>query len=201
MSPRKYDMSKRSRSVEDTRRRIIEATIAAHGELGMLETTFQDVAERADVALGTVHRHFPTIEDLVAACGRAFLPMLALPTPADAAARFRSLDSGTDRIERLAGDIADIYERALPAFLEVRRASPHFVAAAEGLRAMEASVDGLIDEALRPLRPSAQQRRTVRALADARFWDALTGSGLDQVQIRATAVRLLRCALEAPAVR
>ena len=195
MSPRKYDMSKRSRSVEETRRRIIEATIAAHGELGMLETTFQDVAARADVALGTVHRHFPTVEDLVAACGRAFLPALALPTPSDAAARFRDLDAPTDRIERLADDIADIYDRALPAFLEVRRASPRIAAAAEGLRAMEGSIDALVDAALSPLEVTPDQRRTARTLVDARFWDALGDSGLDRPQIRATVVRLLQCVL------
>ncbi|HEV2060012.1 MAG TPA: TetR/AcrR family transcriptional regulator [Solirubrobacteraceae bacterium] len=197
MCPRKYDMSKRSRSVEETRQRIIEATIAAHGELGMLETTYQDVAARADVALGTVHRHFPTVEDLVDACGRAFLPTLALPTPSDAADRFRNLASDTDRIERLAHDIADIYDRALPVFLEVRRASTRIAAAAEGLRAMEASIDALVDEALLPLNPTADQRSTVRALADARFWDALCGSGLNRQQIRATAARLLQCALKA----
>ena len=197
MTPRKYDMSKRSRSVEETRQRIVEATIAAHGELGMLETTFQDVAERADVALGTVHRHFPTVEDLVDACGRAFMPTLALPTPSDAADRFRDLGSDADRIERLADEIADIYDRALPVFLEVRRASTQLAAAAEGLRAMEASIDALVDEAL-PLNPNPDQRSTVRALADARFWEALRGSGLDRQQIRATAARLLHCALRAP---
>ena len=198
MSPRKYDMSRRSRSVEETRQRIIEATMAAHGELGMLETTFQDVAARADVALGTVYRHFPSIEDLVDACGRAFLPTLALPTPSDAAARFRDVDSDTDRIERLADAIADVYDRALPVFLEVRRASTRLAAAAEGLRAMEASIDALVDEALLPLKPTEHQRSTVRALADARFWDALCGSGLDPQQIRATATRLLHCALDLP---
>ena len=196
MSPRKYDMSKRSRSVEETRQRIIEATIAAHGELGMLETTFQDVAERADVALGTVHRHFPTVEDLVAACGRSFLPTLALPTPSSAADRFRDLGSDTDRIERLADEIADIYDRGLGVFLEVRRASTRIGAAAEGLRARDASIDALVDAAVLPLHPNADQRRTVRALADARFWDALRGSGLDRQQIRATAGRLLHCALQ-----
>lgn len=198
MSPRKYDMSKRSRSVEETRRRIIEATMAAHGELGMLETTYQDVAARADVALGTVHRHFPTVEDLVAACGRSFLPTLALPTPSDAADRFGNLGPGTDRIERLADDIADIYDRALPVFMEVRRASMQIAAAAEALRAMEASIDALVDEALLPLEPTGDQRSTVRALADARFWDALYGSDLTRQQTRATAARLLHCALEGP---
>ena len=195
MSPRKYDMSRRSQSVEETRRRIVEATIAAHGELGMLETTFQEVAARADVALGTVHRHFPTIEDLVEACGRAFLPALALPTPSDATARFGDLDAPIDRIERLADEVADIYDRALAVFLEVRRSSTRIAAAAEGLRAMEASIDALVDAALPPLQPTPDQRRTVRTLVDARFWDALCDSGLERQEIRATVVRLLECVL------
>jgi AcrR family transcriptional regulator len=38
MSPRKYDMTKRRAAVEQTRRRIIEATMELHGEQGVRST-------------------------------------------------------------------------------------------------------------------------------------------------------------------
>ena len=61
---------------------------------------------------------------------------------------------------------------------------------------MEASIDALVGEVLLPLNPTADQRSTAWALAAARFWPALCGSGLNREQVRATAARLLRCALE-----
>jgi len=69
MAPRKYTLGKRSESIEDMRRRIVDATVELHSEKGVLATSMQDVAERANVALRTVYNHYPTIEDLVSAIG------------------------------------------------------------------------------------------------------------------------------------
>jgi len=65
MAPRKYQLRKRSEAVEETRRRIIDATFELHNEKGVLATSMQDVAERSDVALRTVYNHYPTVDDLV----------------------------------------------------------------------------------------------------------------------------------------
>jgi AcrR family transcriptional regulator len=75
-------MGKREDAVGETRRRIIEATLAAHNEKGIVATTMQDIADRADVALGTVYRHFPTVEELVPACGALIFERNPLPDPA-----------------------------------------------------------------------------------------------------------------------
>mgnify|MGYP003455060942 CR=1 FL=1 len=82
MAPRKYDLGKRADAVEETRRRIIQATFELHAEKGVVATSMQDVAERADVALRTVYHHYPTIDDLVAGCGKKVMALLAQPTPA-----------------------------------------------------------------------------------------------------------------------
>lgn len=55
------------------------ATFEVHGEKGIADTTFRDIAERADVSLATVYRHFPTYDTVVEACGelsRSMLPPL-----------------------------------------------------------------------------------------------------------------------------
>lgn len=62
-------MDKRASAAEDTRRRIVQATFEVHGEKGIAATTFRDIAQRADVSLATVYRHFPTYDDVVTACG------------------------------------------------------------------------------------------------------------------------------------
>jgi AcrR family transcriptional regulator len=62
---RKYDSSRRSENAARTRLAIIEAAIKLHGE-GILG--LNALAEEAGVALPTVNKHFPTREDLLAAC-------------------------------------------------------------------------------------------------------------------------------------
>lgn len=180
MSPRQYSMERRAATVEQTRRRIIEAAMQCHAEQGIAGTSIQDVARRADVALGTVYRHFPTLEDLVGACGEQFFTMLGLPNREEAKARFREARSRPERIERLIGEVASLYRAAADAFLHVRDARHELRAAAEGHERMEGAIDLLVEEALRPLRPSLEQRRTVRALLDARVWTTLLDHGLDE---------------------
>ena len=41
--------------------------------------------QRADVALGTVYRHYPTLDDVVAACGEAWFELYPLPGAKDIA--------------------------------------------------------------------------------------------------------------------
>src|SRR3712207_4626602 len=81
MSPRKYDMSKRAAAAEETRRRIVAAAQALHTEQGVAATSWEDIAERAGVGVGTVYRHFPSLDELVPACGRVVMDTLALPEP------------------------------------------------------------------------------------------------------------------------
>lgn len=166
-----------------------------HAEEGMLATSLQDVAHRADVALGTVYRHFPTIEDLVGACGEVFFALLALPDREEAKARFRGARSRRARVERLVGEVASLYRTAAGAFLGVREARDDLRAAAEGQRRMEGAIDLLVDEALRPLRATEEQRRLVRALLDARFWVTLVEHGLDPDAAELQLVDLVGCVL------
>src|SRR2546429_9333633 len=68
MAPRTYRMTRRAAANEETRKRIVDAAIALHAEKGVLGTSWPDIAKRADVALGTVYRHFPSLDQLVPAC-------------------------------------------------------------------------------------------------------------------------------------
>ncbi len=83
MAPRKYTLGKRSESIGDTRRRIVDATFELHSEKGVVATSMQDVAERADVALRTVYNHYPTIDDLVGGCAQKVIVLLSPPSPAE----------------------------------------------------------------------------------------------------------------------
>jgi AcrR family transcriptional regulator len=153
------------------------------------------VPAEADVALGTVYRHFLTLNDLVTASGAASLKLLALPDRQAAKQRFHGARSMTERVRRLVDAVAALYEPAAKSFLALRDAAESLPAAVQGHKRMERAIDILVEEAVRPLSVSANQRRTVRALVDARFWETLTEHRLDPEGKRLQLNRLLICAL------
>ena len=65
---RRYQMGRRAERVEATRRRIVEAAVALHGELGIPRTTISAIAERAGVQRLTVYSHFADEMAILRAC-------------------------------------------------------------------------------------------------------------------------------------
>jgi AcrR family transcriptional regulator len=65
---RKVTLRARAVRQEETRERIVSATVDLHESVGPLATTISAIAERAGVQRLTVYRHFPTEELLFAAC-------------------------------------------------------------------------------------------------------------------------------------
>src|SRR5437867_2269420 len=149
MAPRKYDLGKRAQAIADTRRRIVDATFQLHNEKGILNTSMQDIAGRADVALRTVYHHFPTVNDLVNGCAGHVIQPLAPPTPAI----FDGLTTLEARLRRLTRELFAMYERGALQ-LEVARCQQHDVPAlANFVRNEGAMRESLVREAFRPFRP------------------------------------------------
>jgi AcrR family transcriptional regulator len=65
---RKYELRQRAEQVEDTRRRIVEATSRLHLERGPAATSIAEIARRAGVQRRTVYNHFPDDGALFTAC-------------------------------------------------------------------------------------------------------------------------------------
>src|SRR5437763_2085070 len=65
---RKYELKQRAEQVEETRRRIVEATVALHLTRGPAATPIAEIARRAGVQRRTVYNHFPDDAALFAAC-------------------------------------------------------------------------------------------------------------------------------------
>jgi AcrR family transcriptional regulator len=172
-------MRRRAAAVEATRRRILEATSACHRERGMTVTGMDDVARRAGVAIGTVYRHFPTLETLVGACGAVFMDRFALPEPQHAPELFRGARTRQQRLSRLVDVLAERYRGGALGFVRVREAKDAFEATAAAHQRIERSLDALVAEALRPLRYSAPRRQALRALVDPRVWQSLIEHGSD----------------------
>lgn len=74
--PRPYRMRARARSAEETRVRILEATLALSRERYYDEITLNEIAERAGVSLQTVIRRFGSKEGLVQAVSEHVAPQI-----------------------------------------------------------------------------------------------------------------------------
>lgn len=103
---RRYRMQKRLEDVEETRRRIVEATVELHGTVGPIHTTISGVAERARVQRSTVYRHFPDEEALFGACTSHWFARHPWPRPDD----WRTESDGSARLERGLGELYRYYE-------------------------------------------------------------------------------------------
>jgi AcrR family transcriptional regulator len=81
MDRRKYTLRKRAAQQDETRLRIVEATMALHEELGPRQTTISAIAERAGVQRLTVYRHFGDEATLFQACTACWLERHPPPPP------------------------------------------------------------------------------------------------------------------------
>jgi AcrR family transcriptional regulator len=77
---RKYELKARAEKQEETRRRITEAALALHEEVGPARTTVAEVARRAGVTRVTVYTHFPEERELFAACQGHWLALHPPPS-------------------------------------------------------------------------------------------------------------------------
>jgi AcrR family transcriptional regulator len=99
---RRYQLRKRADAMDATRRRITEAAMDLHGSVGPARTTITAIAERAGVQRQTVYRHFPTDDDLFAACSGHF----AVLHPRPDTGRWRAI---ADPAERLGVALDELY--------------------------------------------------------------------------------------------
>jgi AcrR family transcriptional regulator len=170
--PRKYSMERRSASLEETRDRIVEATMALHEEKGILATTMQEIAGRAGVSLGTVYRHFPTVDDLIPACGGRILELKPPPTPEV----FASLE-GADRLRALLSALYAHYEIARRPYEVGFAEAPHLPVLQALMEELQAYLRQLCVEASRPMAPSEQALGVLIAMADFYAWMAFERAG------------------------
>jgi AcrR family transcriptional regulator len=178
MSPRNYDMSKRAAAAARTRQRIVDATLELHGEQGIAATSWDDIAARAGVGVGTVYRHFPSLDELIPACGEIAMQVIGVPDPSTAPALFEGATRLAERVERLVGETFAIYERGSPQLRAIRRESDVHPRVAADRAALETALSALVDSALGPLDVTPHDRAVARALVDLNTWEAFRDQGL-----------------------
>ncbi len=83
MKKRKYTKTLRAEQQDETRERIVEATVKLHEELGPAKTSIKAIAEAAGVQRLTVYRHFPDDVSLFQACTSHYLGIHPPPNMAE----------------------------------------------------------------------------------------------------------------------
>lgn len=177
MSPRKYRQDKRSATAEETRKRIVDATVALHAEKGIVATSIKDIAARADVGIGTVYHHFPTYDDVVRACGPRIQEITHAPMPEI----FIGVEGLDKRIERLVLELFAYYERYYW-FEKARCDQDKLPVLAEGVARRDKAIEALVREALKPLGDNEKIVRTMLSLVDFAVRKSLVKSGLTTQQ-------------------
>lgn len=103
-------MIKRAQQVDETRRRIVAATVGLHGTVGPANTTVSAIAEAAGVTRVTVYRHFPDEDALFAACTSHWAAQQRMP---DLAA-WREIPAAGDRTQAALTDLYRFFCEAEP---------------------------------------------------------------------------------------
>jgi AcrR family transcriptional regulator len=177
MTPREYDMTNRAQAAEETRRRILDATLELHTERGIFGTSWKDIAERADVSVGTVYRHFPTLEELVPACGEVLMERTQPPAPEDAAAAIGDATDPVERLERAAAELFAFYERA-GASLDSDPRERELPEMQEWEEYWRSTVTAFVHEALRGVRVTRRTLQVLSAFFDFRTYSAMRTRGV-----------------------
>lgn len=175
--PRSYDTAKRDQARRETSRRIVDATLELHTEKGILGTSWRDIAERADVAIATVYNHFPTLDELVPACGDVLMERLHPPAPEDAASVVGDARTTRERLERVARELFTFYARG-GAHLEMFPGERELPAMRDWEAYQRATVESFVIAALRGHRPG---KRTVQLISA--FFDLGTFRSLTERQV------------------
>jgi AcrR family transcriptional regulator len=193
---RKYDMKRRAKRQEETRRRIVEATVELHETVGMARTTISAIAKKAGVERLTVYRHFPDERALFTACSGHWTAANPPPDPA-------SWTQVADPEERLRMALSEVYAyhrrtepmmanfiRDAPVHPLTREMAEPYFQLFERMRYVLATGWGVEDERL------ALLLATLGHALDFQTWRSLVRQqGLNEEQAVEVMVGMARCAM------
>ena len=167
--------------------RIIEAAVALHGERGAAATRWADIAERADVALGTVYHYFPSYEELFPACTSHGLARLRPPTPEI----FERATSIGRRLRVLVHESFGFWDRASP-WIQHGECDRRVIPAAETFyRHQEVLFERLVRAALGPLARRQQVVYATLIFSGFSSWAAFHDRGVATTEAATLVTELL----------
>lgn len=191
--PRKYELKQRAESQAETRRRIVDATVELHRELGPVRTTISAIAERAGVQRLTVYRHFPDERALYTACGGRWLAEHPPPDPAPWAA----VEDPAERLELALREIYPYFRATEDMAANIRRDLPELPVLQEVAAPMRQYWEAAQAALERGWEARGERRERLHAVIrhaiDFETWRSLARrGGLDDGDVAELMVRLTR---------
>jgi AcrR family transcriptional regulator len=171
----------------ETRRRIVDAAASEYAENGIVATSMQMVARRADVAPGTVLNHFPDPDDLVRAVISKWTEEVQLPGPDDIDADA----SLGERLQAFFGAIYGLYARTGWIYQIMHTSAGHPVLA-RATREWEARAGEMMTRALGDAAGRGDNLVILVTFIDPRVWDAFSSSGMSLERIVGMAATMTR---------
>lgn len=181
--------------MESVRKKILEATLSLHAEKGIFGTSWKDIAQRADVSVATVYNYFPSLDELVPACGDLMQAIAQPPSLENADEIFDGAQSLEMRIKRLVIALCDFYERGEP-YLELDHQERKLDSAKEWEAYLQSLIEGLARIALEPIRPSDSTVKTASALLDFYLFLSFRRRNMSIDEIKQAVNTLLLCWLK-----
>lgn len=127
---RKYELKERAAKQAETRRRIVQATVDLHREVGPARTTISAVAERAGVQRLTVYRHFADEAALIGACASHWQATHPVPNPQP----WTKIANPEKRLRTALAELYRYYRSDTAMIANVRRDAPMLPALAATIR-------------------------------------------------------------------
>ncbi len=196
MAPRPYTLRKRAQLAEDTRRRILDAIVQLHAEHGVAATTPGDIAARADVAVATVTRYFPSVGDMVQACGAQLRTMVPVPTET----MFEGADDVETRVRVLVDRWFAFHEGLAPWSRHAHADAGRVPALKAALSHMQHQHEAMVRLAFAPFDLPETIVRVTIALTGPSYWRSIVDTGLPSAEAKVATAEMLLAWIRNPSL-
>ncbi|UKV13928.1 TetR/AcrR family transcriptional regulator [Thalassospiraceae bacterium SW-3-3] len=185
MEKRKYNKTLRAEKEDETRLKIVEATMSLHGEVGPARTTISAIADRAGVQRLTVYRHFTEENELLDACSSHWLSLNPPPDPA----LWRESVAEGDWGLAILSMLYHYYDETAYMWDHCYRDRESVAALHEHMTGFDAYLDMLCDDVLASLPDARRKGKMCKAVArhavQFATWQSLSQTGVENSEMAA----------------
>lgn len=183
MSTRKYTKTRRAEQQDETRARIVDATVKLHESLGPAQTSIMAIAEAAGVQRLTVYRHFPDDASLFEACTTRYLELHPPPQPA----AWATIERPGERSRTALSAFYRYYRQTEPMWRVAYRDVDQVAALQAPMGRFEAYLDQVADDLVQAWHTTPAARKqlkfTLRHALRFSTWQSLKNAKLKDKQI------------------
>ncbi len=107
LSPGNREAGLRSQKKQRRRERIVEAAVEAFNRKGFSATTMQEIAEGADLAVGTLYNYFPSKNDLLVGIIEGQMEQIRRIDVRELARRLRDAETGSEVVSWILSTVVE----------------------------------------------------------------------------------------------